>query len=112
MADEHLGRLSSLDPGLERAEEVDHVAAVAVATAMAHPGHEEQAVEVLRGLQSAHHAGHRVVFEAVAFIGMMAPAATRSFTAEWMKPADFGSYVQMQVPKWGTIVKSGNVTVD
>ena len=78
-------------------------------------------------------------FEAVAFIGMMAPAATpkpivdkisadlqkvlampdikdklaaQGFTAEWMKPADFGSYLQKEVPKWGAIVKSGNVKVD
>ncbi|MDM0040255.1 tripartite tricarboxylate transporter substrate binding protein [Variovorax sp. J22G21] len=78
-------------------------------------------------------------FEAVAFIGMMAPAATpkpivdkinadlqkvlampdikdklaaQGFTAEWMKPADFGSYLQKEVPKWGAIVKSGNVKID
>ena len=78
-------------------------------------------------------------FEAVAFIGMMAPAATpkaivekvnadlqkvlampdikdklaaQGFAAEWMKPADFASYLQKEVPKWGAIVKSGNVTVD
>ena len=78
-------------------------------------------------------------FEAVAFIGMMAPAATpkpiidkvnadmqkilampeirdklaaQGFTAEWMKPADFGSYLANEVPKWGAIVKSANVKVD
>jgi len=78
-------------------------------------------------------------FEAVAFIGMMAPAATpkpvidkinadmqkilampeikdklaaQGFTAEWMKPADFGSYLAKEVPKWGAIVKSANVKVD
>jgi tripartite-type tricarboxylate transporter receptor subunit TctC len=78
-------------------------------------------------------------FEAVAFIGMMAPAATpaavvdkingdlqkvlampeikdklaaQGFAAEWMKPADFGSYLAKEVPKWGAIVKSANVKVD
>jgi tripartite-type tricarboxylate transporter receptor subunit TctC len=78
-------------------------------------------------------------FEAVAFIGMMAPASTpkpiidkinadlqkilampeikdklavQGFTAEWMKPADFGSYLAKEVPKWGAIVKSANVKVD
>ena len=78
-------------------------------------------------------------FEAVAFIGMMAPAATprsvvekinadlekilampeikdklaaQGFTAEWMKPADFGSYLAKEVPKWGAIVKCAKVTID
>jgi tripartite-type tricarboxylate transporter receptor subunit TctC len=78
-------------------------------------------------------------FEAVAFIGMMAPAATpraivdrinadlrkvlampdirdklaaQGFTAEWMKPADFGSYLHKEVPKWGAIVKGSNVKLD
>ena len=78
-------------------------------------------------------------FEAVAFIGMMAPAATpkpiidkvnadmqkilampeikdklaaQGFSAEWMKPADFGSYLAKEVPKWGAIVKSANVKID
>lgn len=78
-------------------------------------------------------------FEAVAFIGMMAPAATpkpiidkvnadmqkilampemkdklaaQGFSAEWMKPGDFGSYLAKEVPKWGAIVKSANVKVD
>lgn len=78
-------------------------------------------------------------FEAVAFIGMMAPAATpgpvvdkingdlqkilempeikdrlaaQGFTAEWMKPSDFGSYLAKEVSKWGAIVKNSNVKVD
>ena len=78
-------------------------------------------------------------FEAVAFIGMMAPAKTpqpvvdrinadlrkvlampdikdklaaQGFTAEWSKPADFKSYLAREVPKWGAIVKSANVKVD
>jgi tripartite-type tricarboxylate transporter receptor subunit TctC len=78
-------------------------------------------------------------FEAVAWIGMLAPAKTpapvvaklnadlkkvlampeirdklaaQGFTAEWMAPTDFGSYLQQQVPKWGAIVKSANVKVD
>jgi len=78
-------------------------------------------------------------FEAVAFIGMMAPAATpkpvvdkinadlqkilampdikdklaaQGFTAEWMKPAEFGSYLQKEVTKWGAIVKGSNVKID
>jgi len=78
-------------------------------------------------------------FEAVAFIGMMAPAATpkpivdrinadlqkvlampdikdrlaaQGFTAEWMAPAEFGSYLQKEVPKWGAIVKRANVRID
>lgn len=75
-------------------------------------------------------------FEAVAFIGMMAPAKTpkpivdqlnadlqkvlesadikaklaaQGFTAEWMKPAEFGSYLEKEVPRWGAIVKGANV---
>ena len=75
-------------------------------------------------------------FEAVAFIGMMAPSKTpkpivdqlnadlqkvlasadikdklaaQGFTAEWMKPADFGSYLAKEVPRWGAIVKGANV---
>jgi len=78
-------------------------------------------------------------FEAVAFIGMMAPAGTpavivdkingdmqkilampeikdklaaQGFTAEWMKPADFGSYLAKEVLKWGAIVKSANIKID
>lgn len=78
-------------------------------------------------------------FEAVAFIGMLAPAntpksivdringdlkkvlemndvkdklAAQGFTAEWMKPADFGNYLQKEVSKWGAIVKASNVKVD
>lgn len=78
-------------------------------------------------------------FEAVAFIGMMAPAATpkpiidkinadlqkvlampeikdklaaQGFTAEWMTAADFGSYLKKEVPKWGAIVKGSNVKLD
>lgn len=78
-------------------------------------------------------------FEAVAFIGMLAPAKTpvpviaklnadmekvlampdiknrlaaQGFTAEWMKPADFGAYLQKEVPKWGAIVKSAHVKLD
>lgn len=75
-------------------------------------------------------------FEAVAFIGMMAPAKTpkpivdqlnadlqkvlesadiksklaaQGFTAEWMKPAEFGSYLAKEVPRWGAIVNGANV---
>lgn len=78
-------------------------------------------------------------FEAVAFIGLMAPAKTppeaiaklnadlkkildipevrgrlsvQGFNAEWMKPSDFGDYLKKEVPKWGAIVKSGNVKMD
>ena len=78
-------------------------------------------------------------FEAVAFIGMMAPARTppemvnkinadlktildtaevrgrlsvQGFNAQWMKPADFGDYLKKEVPKWGAIVKNGNVKAD
>lgn len=78
-------------------------------------------------------------FEAVAFIGMMAPAATpkaivdkinadlqkvlampeikdklaaQGFNAEWMKPADLGNYLAKEVPKWGAIVKSAKVKID
>ncbi|CAN7423553.1 MULTISPECIES: tripartite tricarboxylate transporter substrate binding protein [unclassified Variovorax] len=78
-------------------------------------------------------------FEAVAFIGMLAPAKTpapivdrlnadmqkvlampdikdklaaQGFTAEWMKPADFGAFLKNEVPKWGAIVKSANVKID
>ena len=78
-------------------------------------------------------------FEAVAFIGMMAPAKTpqpiidrinadmqkilampeikdklaaQGFTAEWSKPADFRRYLEKEVPKWGAIVKAANVKVD
>jgi len=78
-------------------------------------------------------------FEAVAFIGMLAPAKTpapvvdklnadmqkvlampdikeklaaQGFAAEWMKASDFGSYLQKEVPKWGAIVKGANVKID
>ena len=75
-------------------------------------------------------------FEAIAFIGMMAPARTpptvitrinsdlqkvlvmpdikdkvaaQGFTAEWSQPADFHRYLEKEVAKWGAIVKSANV---
>jgi tripartite-type tricarboxylate transporter receptor subunit TctC len=78
-------------------------------------------------------------FEAVAFIGMMAPPkmpqpivdrinanmqkvlampdikdklAAQGFTAEWSTPADFRKYLEKEVAKWGAIVKSANVKVD
>lgn len=78
-------------------------------------------------------------FEAVAFIGMMAPSKTppelvnkinadlrkildstevrgrlsvQGFNAEWMTPTDFGNYLKKEVPKWGAIVKSGNVKAE
>jgi len=78
-------------------------------------------------------------FEAVAFIGMMAPAKTpqavisrinadlqkvlalpeikdklaaQGFTAEGSQPAEFRKYLEKEVPKWGAIVKAANVKVD
>jgi tripartite-type tricarboxylate transporter receptor subunit TctC len=78
-------------------------------------------------------------FEAVAFIGMMAPAKTpqpvidrvnadlqkalampdvkdklaaQGFTAEWSRPADFRHYLEAEIPKWGAIVKSAKVKVE
>lgn len=78
-------------------------------------------------------------FEAVAFIGMMAPGKTprvivdqvnadlqkvlampdiksklsaQGFTAEWMKPADFGAYLGKETTKWGAIVKAANVKAE
>ena len=78
-------------------------------------------------------------FEAVAFIGMMAPARTpqpvidrvnadlqkvlampevkdklaaQGFTAEWSKPADFRRYLEAEIPKWGAIVKGASVKVE
>lgn len=78
-------------------------------------------------------------FEAVAFIGMMAPSKTppvivnklnadlkkilessevrgrlsvQGFNAEAMTPENFGAYLKKEVPKWGAIVKSANVKVD
>jgi len=78
-------------------------------------------------------------FEAIAFIGMMAPARTppavitrinsdlqkvlampdikdklaaQGFTAESSQPADFHRYLEKEVAKWGAIVKSANVKVD
>ncbi len=78
-------------------------------------------------------------FEAVAFIGMMAPAKTpqpivdrinadlkkvlampdvkdklaaQGFTAEWSTAVDFKKYLEKEVPKWGAIVKGANVKVE
>jgi tripartite-type tricarboxylate transporter receptor subunit TctC len=78
-------------------------------------------------------------FEAVAWIGMLAPAKTPSeivaklnadvkkilespdvknrlaaqgFTAEPQKPEAFGAYMRNEVQKWGAIVKSANVKVE
>jgi len=38
--------------------------------------------------------------------------AAQGFTAEWSKPAEFGKYLEKEVPKWGAIVKAANVKVD
>jgi tripartite-type tricarboxylate transporter receptor subunit TctC len=78
-------------------------------------------------------------FEAVAWIGMLAPAktppevvaklnaeikkilespdvkgrlATQGFTAESQRPEVFGAYMKNEVQKWGAIVKSANVKVE
>jgi tripartite-type tricarboxylate transporter receptor subunit TctC len=78
-------------------------------------------------------------FEAVAWIGMLAPAKTppeviaklnsdvkkilesadvkerlaaQGFTAESQKPEAFGAYMKNEIQKWGAIVKSANVKVE
>ena len=78
-------------------------------------------------------------FEAVAWIGMLAPAKTppeivaklnadvkkilespdvkerlaaQGFTAEPQKPEAFAAYMKNEVQKWGAIVKAGNVKVE
>jgi len=78
-------------------------------------------------------------FEAVAWIGMLAPAktppeivaklnadvkkileapdvkerlASQGFTAEPQKPEAFAAYMKNEVQKWGAIVKAGNVKVE
>jgi tripartite-type tricarboxylate transporter receptor subunit TctC len=78
-------------------------------------------------------------FEAVAWIGLLAPATTppeivaklnadvkkilespevkvrlseQGFNAEWQKPEVFGAYMKNEVQKWGAIVKSANVKVE
>lgn len=78
-------------------------------------------------------------FEAVAWIGMLAPAKTppeviaklnadlkkvldtpeirgrlsvQGFSADWMTPNDFAAYMKTEVTKWGAIVKQGNVKAD
>jgi tripartite-type tricarboxylate transporter receptor subunit TctC len=78
-------------------------------------------------------------FEAVAWIGLLAPAATppevvaklnadvkkvlalpdvkgrlyaQGFSAEWREPAAFGAYLKNEVQKWGAIVKAANVKVE
>lgn len=78
-------------------------------------------------------------FEAVAWIGLLAPAETppeivaklnadvkkildspevkgrlseQGFNAEWQKPEVFGAYMKTEVQKWGAIVKSANVKVE
>ena len=78
-------------------------------------------------------------FEAVAWIGLLAPAKTppeivaklnadvkkilelpdvkgrlseQGFNAEWQKPDVFGAYMKNEVQKWGAIVKSANVKVE
>jgi tripartite-type tricarboxylate transporter receptor subunit TctC len=78
-------------------------------------------------------------FEAVAWIGLLAPAKTppeivaklnadvkkvldssevkgrlseQGFKAEWQKPDVFGAYMKNEVQKWGAIVKSANVKVE
>jgi tripartite-type tricarboxylate transporter receptor subunit TctC len=78
-------------------------------------------------------------FEAVAWIGLLAPAKTppeivaklnadvkkildtpevkgrlyaQGFNAEWQKPDVFGAYMKNEVQKWGSIVKSANVKVE
>jgi tripartite-type tricarboxylate transporter receptor subunit TctC len=78
-------------------------------------------------------------FEAVAWIGLLAPAKTppeivaklnadvkkilespdvkgrlaeQGFNAEWQRPDVFGAYMKNEVQKWGAIVKSANVKVE
>ena len=78
-------------------------------------------------------------FEAVAWIGLLAPAKTppeviatlnaeikkvleqsevkgrlsvQGFTAEWQRPEAFGTYMSREIQKWGTIVRSANVKVE
>jgi tripartite-type tricarboxylate transporter receptor subunit TctC len=78
-------------------------------------------------------------FEAVAWIGLLAPAKTppeivaklnaelkkiletpdfrgrlsvQGFNAEWQKPEVFGLYMKNEVQKWGAIVKAANVKVE
>lgn len=78
-------------------------------------------------------------FEAVAWIGLLAPAKTppevvatlnaevkkvleqsevrgrlsvQGFNAEWQKPEAFGAYMGKEVQKWGAIVRSANVKVE
>jgi tripartite-type tricarboxylate transporter receptor subunit TctC len=78
-------------------------------------------------------------FEAVAWIGLLAPARTppeivtklngdikkvlesteikgrlsvQGFNAQWQKPDAFGAYMQSEVQKWGAIVKASNVKVE
>jgi tripartite-type tricarboxylate transporter receptor subunit TctC len=78
-------------------------------------------------------------FEAVAWIGLLAPAKTppevvarlnaevkkvldqaevkgrlsvQGFTAEWQKPEAFGAYMGREVVKWGAIVRKANVKVE
>ena len=78
-------------------------------------------------------------FEAVAWIGLLAPAKTppevvaklnaevkkvleqsevkgrlsvQGFNAEWQKPEAFGAYMGREVQKWGTIVRNANVKVE
>ena len=78
-------------------------------------------------------------FEAVAWIGLLAPAATppevvaklnadvkkvlampdikgrlyaQGFSAEWREPEAFGAYMKREVTKWGAIVKAAQVKVE
>jgi tripartite-type tricarboxylate transporter receptor subunit TctC len=78
-------------------------------------------------------------FEAVAWIGLLAPAKTppevvaklnaevrkvldqtevrgrlsvQGFTAEWQKPDAFGDYMGREIQKWGAIVRKANVKVE
>jgi tripartite-type tricarboxylate transporter receptor subunit TctC len=78
-------------------------------------------------------------FEAVAWIGLLAPAKTppevvaklnaevrkvleqpevrgrlsvQGFAAEWQKPEAFSAYMAREVQKWGAIVRSANVKVE
>jgi tripartite-type tricarboxylate transporter receptor subunit TctC len=78
-------------------------------------------------------------FEAVAWIGLVAPAGTpapiidklnaalktilesseikgrlsvQGFNAEWRKPDDFGAYMRNEIGRWGAIVKSTNAKID
>lgn len=78
-------------------------------------------------------------FEAVAWIGLLAPAKTppeivaklnaqvktildtpevrgrlslQGFNAEWQKPEVFGAYMKNEVQRWGAIVRAANVKVE